>query len=36
MIYQYEKICITFHIDVGICVYEIKLKLFCLLSRINI
>ncbi len=26
------KLCITFHINVDICVYRIKLKLFCLLS----
>jgi hypothetical protein len=31
MIYLYEKICITFYINVDICVYGIKLKLFCLL-----
>jgi hypothetical protein len=28
MIYLYEKICITFHINVVICVYGIKYKLF--------
>jgi hypothetical protein len=28
MIYLYEQICITFHINVDICVYRIKLKLF--------
>jgi hypothetical protein len=36
MIYLYEKICITFHVNVDICVYKIKLKLFCLVSPINI
>jgi hypothetical protein len=28
MIYLYEQLCITFHINVDICVYRIKLKLF--------
>jgi hypothetical protein len=32
MIYLYEQLCIIFHINVDICVYRIKLKLFCLLS----
>jgi hypothetical protein len=36
MIHLYEKICITFHINVDIYVYGIKLKLFCVLSPINI
>jgi hypothetical protein len=28
MIYLYEQLYITFHINVDICVYRIKLKLF--------
>jgi hypothetical protein len=36
MIYLYEKICIIFHININIFVYENKLKLFCLLTPINI
>jgi hypothetical protein len=32
MIQLYEQLCITFHINVDIYVYGIKLKLFCLLS----
>jgi hypothetical protein len=28
MIYLYEQLCITFHINVDICMYRIKLKLF--------
>jgi hypothetical protein len=37
MIYLYGKnMYLTFHINVEICVYGIKLKLFYLLSPINI
>jgi hypothetical protein len=36
MIYRMKKICITFHNNVDILVYGIKLKLFCVLSPINI